>query len=184
MAMIDPQIASAVQPYLLNTERVVWTGRPVKGLSFSGRDIFLVPFSVLWLGFVVYWEASVIRMGAGLLFVLFGAMFLSVGVFFLVGRFLVDAWVRQRTIYAITPERALVVRSGFGHRLLSAPLGGSVRLLGQKGDRGTLEFGPPPSIFGAGQSLGLWLPALSDSIRFEKVDNVMEAYRLTGRATS
>lgn len=184
--MIDHRVAAAVQPYLQPGERVLWTGRPAAGLRLGPRDAFLVPFSIFWLGFVAFWEWSVLRGSGSPIMLLFGAVMLVFGLFFLIGRFFVDAAVRGGTVYAVTDRRALIVRRFFGERLLSAPLGGQLRLKGRNGDRGTLEFGPQMDILETfrgrrpSAQFALWVPNLSDEVRFDRVADVMGAYRAAG----
>jgi hypothetical protein len=188
--VIEPQIADAFRPYLKPGERIVWTGQPQRGLLFTPRDLFLVPFSVVWLGFVAFWETSVVHMSAPLFFKVWGALFLAVGLFFLVGRFALDAWVRARTVYAMTNERALILRWVMGSRLLSANLFGSVRLSRSGETRGTLEFtrltddwvGKGLSLLGRRQDLTIWTPSLSNRVQFLGIDDVMEAYRFATAA--
>ena len=43
---------------LLAGERVMWSGRPARGVMFTARDIFLVPFSVVWVGFAIFWTCG------------------------------------------------------------------------------------------------------------------------------
>ena len=44
------------QGLLLKGERIVWRGHPAQGLLFTSRDLLLVPFSLMFLGFFVHWE--------------------------------------------------------------------------------------------------------------------------------
>ena len=88
-------------------ENLVWTGTPSPGIILTGRAAFLIPFSAIWLGFVIFWTWGVLKGGGGA-FALFGVVFLVVGVFFTVGRFLLDAWLRRGAQYAITERRVLI----------------------------------------------------------------------------
>jgi len=66
------------QEDLLKDEKILWTGQPETTVLFSGADVFLVPFSLLWGGFAIFWELSVLFMkgksgeGAPIFFALFG----------------------------------------------------------------------------------------------------------------
>ena len=72
---------------LLSDERVLWTGQPDPTRLFSAGDVFLVPFSLMWGGFVIFWEASVLGLinpsarnaDPPLFMVLWGIPFLAAG---------------------------------------------------------------------------------------------------------
>jgi hypothetical protein len=73
-----------------------------------------VPFSLLWGGFALFWEAAVIAHGS-LFGTLWGIPFVAMGLYMIAGRFVYKAWVRRRTLYAITDRRALkLIRRRFG----------------------------------------------------------------------
>src|SRR4051794_38568075 len=96
--------------YLLPGERVVWTGRPKGGLAFTPADGLLIPFSLFWAGFAVFWNVQVWATNAPVSFKLFGLPFLIISVYVTVGRFWVDASVRQHQSYAVTNKRILIRR--------------------------------------------------------------------------
>src|SRR5262245_50991688 len=112
------------QPYLVPGERIVWSGQPKQGISFSRSDILAIPFSLLWGGFAIFWNFEVWtfpRTGVALdwLFPLWGLPFLAVGLYLIVGRFFYDAWVRKHSYYAVTNERVLILRTSPTSRLTS-----------------------------------------------------------------
>jgi len=173
--VIDPQIAELMRPYLLPGERLTWTGGPPAGLRVTAKDILLIPFSLLWGGFALVWEGLVLSSGAPFFFPLFGVPFVLVGLYLIVGRFVFDAWVRGRTVYALSGRRALVLRRIPMGGLSSAPLDGQVRLVGQRNGGGTLEFGAPNPLRAFGGFN--FLPALQ-AVAFERVADVMAVYAL------
>lgn len=88
-------------------ERLIWWGRPKQGLLLRKGDYYLIPFSIVWAGFVIFWEFR--AWDAPLFFRLWGIPFILAGVYLLVGRFFVDAWHRFRTYYGLTFSRVLIV---------------------------------------------------------------------------
>lgn len=141
----DGVIGGEISGELAPGERLLWSGRPRRGIALSGEDLFLVPFSLLWLGFAVYWSFLARRSGAPPFFTLWGLMFVLLGAYFVAGRFLVDAWQRGRTVYGLTDQRALIVsRSLLGNQeVKSLPLRTMPEIgLSTKSDgSGTITFG-------------------------------------------
>jgi hypothetical protein len=99
-----------LQPYLRAHERLLWAGRPDPGVHFTGRDAFLVPFSLMWGGFAIVWEVAAIVSphGGGVLFALWGVPFVVIGLYFIFGRFVVKHRRKLTTAYGITDRRAIV----------------------------------------------------------------------------
>ncbi|WWR16772.1 hypothetical protein V1224_04875 [Lachnospiraceae bacterium JLR.KK008] len=97
---------------LLFDEHLVWKGRPVKGHVFSQRDIFMIPFSIVWGGFAIFWEVSAVVSGAPVFFCLWGIPFVLVGLYMIAGRFFVQQYMRGITYYAVTDRRVLISRGG------------------------------------------------------------------------
>lgn len=173
---MDEQI---IRSRLLSGERILWEGRPALGLLFTRRDGLLIPFSLFFLGFSIFWT-TIAATGAPDFFVLFGSLFVATGLYFTVGRFLLDAWLRGRTRYAVTDRRVLVARTG--------PLGQFIAVdrtklpaidLSEHADgRGTIRFGPPAPMFQSNNSFAGWTPALDAVPQFLAIERARYVFDL------
>jgi hypothetical protein len=161
--------------YLMPGEQVIWYGEPKQGVSFSGRDAFMIPFSLMWGGFAIFWETTVISTRAPWFFKLWGIPFVIVGLYLIIGRFFVDAWIRRCTAYSLTDRRALVIRAAPFTKITSINLGSlsNVGLTESANGRGTIQFGDPP-VYAYRQGWSGWMPALDQSafIGIEDARNV------------
>lgn len=120
-------------------EYVLWSGRPQKGNLFTAQEIFMIPFSIFWCGFAISWEVTAIQ-SAPVSFRIFGIPFVLMGLYITVGRFLVAAYMRSKTFYAVTANRLIRKR---GNRIdsLSITHGMDIRVSYGKGNLGTISFG-------------------------------------------
>lgn len=108
---------------LLKDEELLWTGQPEITQHFTGADIFLVPFSLMWGGFAFFWEAMVlaeIPKGIPIAFPLFGTPFVIIGIYFIFGRFVYKKAKKRNTFYAVTNKRVLTLTKMFGRNLKAA----------------------------------------------------------------
>jgi hypothetical protein len=140
---MDPTISQKIGPWLERDERLLWSGRPGRGIVFKAGDVFLIPFCVVWCGFVIFWHVGVYRSNAPLFFLLFGALFVVVGLYFVIGRFIWDAFRRARTVYAVTNRRIVIVSDVWRRELRSLELEGLSQIQFREGrdGRGTITFG-------------------------------------------
>jgi hypothetical protein len=179
---ITVSTSEAFNGRLLSGERLLWSGRPRQGLMLVPRDAFLIPFSLLWAGFVAFWETSVLSTGAPGFFALWGVPFMLVGLYMTVGRFFHDAWIRSRLSYGLTDRRALILR---GHDITAVDLSRveTVKLKGG-GDsgRGTILFGrdDDSGIWGGGwgyrRGWGMWTPSSSATPRFIGIEGAQQLF--------
>lgn len=107
--------SSHLHKYVFADEKIIWEGGPDPSIHFCNRDIFLVPFSLLWGGFAIFWEAMAVmqayvdgKFNPELFpMILFGIPFVLLGLYFMFGRLLVKAARKQKTSYMITDQRIL-----------------------------------------------------------------------------
>jgi hypothetical protein len=149
LAAVD-DVLEQLQPALQPGERVLWSGRPDPSVIFGPTDALLVPFYLLWTSFAVFATVSFVSSGVadGNEFV--PILFDFVGFYFLVGRFIVKAVGKRRTAYAITGQRAIVVR---GRGVIESPIAGIPRTTkrARDGRHMTVTFGTPArGLFGSG----------------------------------
>ena len=180
--MDQPSYQAALQPYLLEGERTIWTGQPDPSRLVSSGDWYLVPFSLMWGGFAIFWEASALGIfnsfkgGAPLLLALFGVPFVVIGQYLIWGRFFYKRWDRKRTIYAVTTQRILILRRSRLQALFVAqlpPITQSTRADGS----GSLVFGMAP--FGQWGNNGMeWFDRRQGPPAFYDIPEVMRVYRL------
>jgi hypothetical protein len=154
-------------------ERQLWLGAPPQGVILRSSDVYMIPFSLFWAGFVVFWESAVLREGAPGFFALFGVPFVLFGIYLTIGRFFVDAWRRQRTSYALTTAR-VIIRSGTSLKSLSLRTLSDVTLTERSDGRGTITFGPMTyltSMYG-----GTPFPGVPQPPKFELIPGARAVY--------
>jgi hypothetical protein len=173
------------QDKLLARERILWSGAPATGLLLTARDAYLVPFSLVWCGFAIFWTYEATGHGAPFFFYIMGGALTCFGVFLAIGRFVVDAWLRGRTSYAVTNQRILIFREAPFSSLISLDLESlpQIQLTGAGKGRGSLRFGPPMSTFG-NRNLSGWTPALDPVPQFLAVEEAPKVFDLITRASS
>jgi hypothetical protein len=181
---MDFQSTSAFQRYLLPGERILWTGQPKQGFALRPMDAFLIPFSLIWTGFVLSAFFSTSSAGSPDVILL---LFVGLGLYFTIGRFIHDAAIRRRTNYALTNQRALFLRAA---KFTSLDLSHLPKLeLSERPDgTGTIAFRDEGfSTINRYSGLNWWVPSLVSS-SFFRIEHVRDVYRLirenTGRSSS
>jgi len=180
------------QGRLLPREHILWSGLPTQGLFFTSRDMFLIPFSLVWCGFAIFWTYTATKQGAPLFFDAWGAMFICIGLFFVFGRFAVDAWLRRRISYAVTDKRILIMRTAPFANFTSIDLERlpDIQLTGEGEKRGSLRFGAATSFFGNPggwpqsryQNFASWSPALDPVPQFIGIEDPSKVFDIVTKA--
>ncbi len=174
----------AFQDLLLDGERIAWSGRPAGGILLTGRDLLLIPFSLLWGGFAIFWEWMVLRAPkAPVIMPLFGVPLVLAGIYFILGRFFADAWLRSLTRYAVTNQRVLMLRlpplSNFSAMAIDRLP--ALSLEERSGGEGTIRFQGAPAYRGNG--FAIMTPALvpSQFLAIPDARRVFELVQKQGR---
>jgi hypothetical protein len=176
--MTDYKSTCAFQPYLLPGERILWTGRPKQGFALRPMDAFLIPFSLVWTGFVIAAFVPTTDSGtAGFPNVIL-IVFLVIGIYFTVGRFIQDAAMRRRTSYGLTDQRALFRR---GTKLTSLDLRHLPKLeLSERRDgTGTIAFQDGGfATYNRYSGLNWWVPSMVVSSGFFGIERARDVYQM------
>ncbi len=174
---------SSVERELNSGERLLWKGRPRGGIRFRSQDLFLIPFSLVWAGFVFFAVFAAFhqpsRNGVATSALIPLIPFVLIGLYILVGRFFVDAMMRARTEYALTDRRAIIVSGLSSRNIKSIDLRSTSEIsLSERPDKsGTITFGATP--FGGWMQRNPWSFGSSAGVpAFEMIDEVRSVYRI------
>jgi hypothetical protein len=184
LSILQQSVDYQLQGELAPGERLLWSGRPRGGIQFQASDAYRIPFSLMFTGVSLVWEALAIYAGAGLVFALTGVPLILFGLYMNFGRFPVDARRRNRTYYALTDRRVIIVSGLINREVQSLSLRNLPNLvLDAKPDgSGTITFGdtnPLTAMYGSFYGkvfLGPGVPA------FEMIENARHVYDLILKA--
>jgi hypothetical protein len=164
----------------------LWAGAPPTGLRFYAPDAELIPFSVLWVTFVGLFNYAAWSTPGDWFMRIWGIPFCVYGSYILLGRFMVDAWVRRRQRYFVTNKRALITRAGWrgGQRSLSLEDMPFIKVTERPDGSGDVRLGPATYRRGKWGKLherGQVVPALSPTPQFLGIADVASVFHLIER---
>ena len=173
---------SEIQAELGDGERLLWSGKPRQGIVFRSFDVFMIPFSLMWTGFVVLAVVRAVTSDAPLFPALCCVLFILAGFYLVFGRFIVDSKRRGNTSYGITDQRVIIISGTFSRRVESLNLRTLSNLsLSQRRDKnGTITFGPthPMSWMCSWHAFPLWCGMGHPGSAFEMIENVKDIHNL------
>ncbi len=174
---------SVLQGELLNDEHIIWSGQPRRTL-FACADVVLVPFGLWWSGFAfsvfgVIVLATLRGHPEALVAAIIAGPLAAVGVYFVLGRFFVRRWIKDRTYYALTTKRVLVLTRALGEHLYGAPIGRIFPVRESRRDgAGTLWFGKTSWWERAAGSTLMDFPIGTTPLAFFDIDQVDLVYAM------
>ncbi|EHQ25650.1 PH domain-containing protein [Mucilaginibacter paludis] len=173
MLNLDFEAEKQLGPELIGNEKLVWAGRPKKGIVFRAIDIFIIPFSAIWLGGFIWMTTSSNDFNS-MPFRLFQIPFYAAGLFMLFGRFIWDSMMRANTVYGLTENR-VIIKSGIfstktqSYYIKSIP---QINIREKSEGRGTIELNKGGFLSGVGMR-GNWEPPIP---QLELIENARDVY--------
>ena len=184
--LVNREAERALRPYLADGEQLLWIGRPDPTVLFASPDLYMVPFSLVWTGFMV----SFLFAGGFAfdpkfpVFALMGAFFFAIGAYMLVGRFIYKRWRRGRTTYAVSDRSVMTLTRGIrGPVFKSTEISGlhGVKLELGRGGRGSVYFGDVPWMQAYTENAGMGIFTFGTSaspVMFFDISDARDVYAL------
>lgn len=168
-----------LQRELITDEKLLWCGRPRKGIIFRTSDIFAIPFSLLWFGFAIFWESAAVKNGP-FFFMLWGIPFILVGLYMSIGRFFYDRQNRANTVYGVTNNRVIIKSGVFKITVESFNIQTMFNMsIDEKQDgSGTIKLDTDNATFASFNIPGLQGRNNKPAPAIELIQNVREVYNL------
>ena len=94
--------------HIAQGDRVLWKGRPEKGITVRPDELATIPFGIFFLLFSIFWISMAMSAGP---FALFGIPFVCVGIYMAGGRFIINEIMKKNTAYVIT-DKAIIRKRG------------------------------------------------------------------------
>jgi len=182
--MMSDFAGSSIERELNSGERLLWQGRPRGGIRLRGTDGYLIPFSLVWAGFVFFAAFAGVRQGlnsgpGGWSALIPLSPFIVIGLYILMGRFFVDAMLRARTEYGLTNRRAIIISGYFSTNVKSVDLRATPEILlrERRDGSGTITFGAIP--FGGWMQYNPWgFGSSSATPSFDMIEDVRSVYKI------
>lgn len=169
-----------LRPALLSGENLVWVARPENGVKLKPIDILLIPFSLVWGGGVLM-GFSAMWLDPGhegpSLFQFYLIPFLLIALYITIGRFIHEYLIRKHTVYGITDQGRILIKTGlFSSSLSNYGIKHLPRVeFSQKKDRsGSIKFNENSSIFSYKHNY--WITNFKG--KFLQIQNVKEVYQM------
>lgn len=89
-------------------DRVLWKGKPEKGITMRPDELIIIPFGIFFTLFACFWISIALNAG---FFAIFGIPFVLVGIYMMGGRFIVNEYMKKNTLYVIT-DKAIIRKRG------------------------------------------------------------------------
>lgn len=114
--------SSVFQHELMHGENLLWTGKPDRLKLFTLADIFIIPFSILFMNIALHVEYALFsdlpeNIYTLIYSVTINTLFVLLGFYYTLGRYIYKFLLRKNTFYAVTNKRILIKSTFFPKKL-------------------------------------------------------------------
>lgn len=171
--------AQDLRTELTRGEKLLWSGSPRQGLLLRAQDALMIPFSILWAGFLIYSQYTVPSFSPSPFFRIFSVLLVLYGLYFVVGRFFVDSWIRSRTAYGVTDRRVLIITNVLKRNVRSLGLRTLPEVaVSRRGDGGTITFGRAGGAMGVSSGGGWFANSVTPFSALELASDAQRVYEI------
>lgn len=130
------------QGLLEDDERILWQGRPEKGVRWLDGDLSGTFMGFVMVCFALFWMFQAAKGGTAMW--IFGFAFLLVGGRQMISGNIIPAYIRSRTWYTLTDRRAIIATDMpvRGRSLTTIPITPDTQVTLEPGQPGSILFGP------------------------------------------
>jgi hypothetical protein len=177
---MNENMPSELKNYLDEKESLLWTGKPKQGIKLKIIDVILIPFSLMFGGFVFFWEYKAITKEPSF-FKIFGVLFILGSVYLIFGRFIYDAIKRKNIAYGITQSRIIIVSGIFMESVNSINIKNlkDIMLYENSNQSGTIVLGNENKLIGDFKRSGVNIRGFNHNTpALEMINEVKNVYNL------
>ncbi len=147
-------ILDVLKKELFDNENILWNGKPIIWKMFNAIDYFLIPLGILWTFGGIFYEREFIRImllsrghTGSVTFLYFIPIIIvipiiAMGIYLLITRFIVKAYIKFKTFYAITDHRIFIIQRGMLKKIKSVNIEKitDIEISKNKNEIGTIYF--------------------------------------------
>jgi hypothetical protein len=171
-----------IKSEISSSEQLLWVGRPRQGIFFRPTDVWAIPFSLLYLGFLVFVSLNLWSDNSDMFSILLGVILLFFGLYLVIGRFFDNYLTRKKTYYGITNERIVIVSGIFSQQTKFIDLEGLNEITFEETSNGlgTITFGREEIVESG------WLSTRENQVisapKFEQIPQAKNVYEIIRNA--
>jgi len=135
---MENRFLDKIQKHMVKEEKLLWSGKPNYRKIFNVRDIFFIPFTIVFAIFII---TNFTNKTKGLN--IFNFVIYLVALYMVIGRFIAKIYYKRKILYAVTDKRILIIIVGKHERIITKYINNlsNIDISTSKNGNGTITFG-------------------------------------------